>query len=83
MADSCIGCECHRLKLPDGKTCLYPGNIVVLNRFETQRWVVCYGWFAFGGNRKICGWYLHKEHNRCEIKPIEEIDLYDIYIIQA
>ena len=83
MFDSCTCCQHHHLSLPDHKTCVYPGNVIVFHRFDTQRWVVDYGWFAFGGNRKICGWYCYQQQDKTKVKPIEDIDLYDIYIVQS
>ena len=83
MFDPCIECKHHKLILPDKKTCIRPGTTVVFNRFDTQRWVIDYGWYSAGGNRKVCGWYCYQECNRKNVKPVEEIDLYDIYLIQS
>lgn len=80
--DNCsCNCEKNGLSLPDVEITLYPGNIVVLNRFSTIKWKVCFGWFSYEGNRKICGWYFVRLDNNY-IKPIQEIDLYDIYVVQ-
>ena len=83
MIDSCECCDKHHLKLPESNLCLYPGNTVLFGRFTAQRWVVQYGWFAFGGNRKICGWYCYKEQDRRQVKPISDIDLFDVYLVEG
>lgn len=62
---------------------LYPRSVVQIARFNTTRFVVMYGWYTWGGNRPVCGWYLQKEDNPCEIKPLQLTDLYDIYILEA
>ena len=69
------------LSAPDSGICLHPGNRVRLGRFEHDSWLVSYGWYAWGGNRPVCGWYL----TRCsdnQIKPLQLPDLDDIYLIE-
>lgn len=68
------------LEVPNANTSIYPGNKVQLGRFDAQVWIVRFGWYSFGGNRSVCGWYLQAEASD-EIKPIFKIDLDDIYII--
>lgn len=75
-------CANNKLDLPNGKNSIHPGSIVVLGRFSTVRWKVGYGWFKFGGNRAICGWSLTQVNDPTQVKPIQETDLYDIYLIQ-
>lgn len=68
------------LEVPNANTTISPGNKIQIGRFDTQVWIVCFGWYAFGGNRAVCGWYLESEDTH-DIKPIFKIDLDDIYII--
>jgi hypothetical protein len=68
------------LEVPNANTTISPGNKVQLGRFDAQVWIVRFGWYSFGGNRSVCGWYLQAEASD-EIKPIFKIDLDDIYII--
>ena len=70
------------LEVPNANTTISPGNKVQLGRFNAQVWIVRYGWYSFGGNRSVCGWYLQAESSN-DIKPIFKIDLDDIYIITA
>ena len=51
----------------------------LLNSGET--WEVCYGWYEFGGNRPVCGWYLKKDGG-LTVKPLQLPDLDDIYLIE-
>jgi hypothetical protein len=68
------------LEVPNAQTTISPGYKVQLGRFNAQVWIVRFGWYSFGGNRSVCGWYLEAESSD-EIKPIFKIDLDDIYII--
>lgn len=61
---------------------LTPGCKVKLGRFESTMWEVAYGWYAWGGNRPVCGWYLMNQEKPCQIKPLQLTDLDDIYVIQ-
>lgn len=70
------------LYLPNCSIKIVPGNKVRLHRFDAQVWIVKFGWYSFGGNRAVCGWYLQKEFEP-EVKPIFQIDLDDIYVISA
>ena len=68
------------LEVPNANISIVPGNKVQLGRFNAKVWIVRFGWYNFGGNRSVCGWYLEAESGE-EIKPIFKIDLDDIYII--
>lgn len=68
------------LEVPNANTTISPGYKIQLGRFNAQVWIVRFGWYNFGGNRSVCGWYLQAEKTN-EIKPIFKIDLDDIYII--
>jgi len=69
------------LALPDGVTFIHPDDVILLSRFSSIKWVVGFGWFSYEGNRKICGWYLTQLDKPEIIKPIQETDLYDIYLV--
>lgn len=68
------------LSLPNSREVLHPGDVIKLNRFASNSWTVCYGWYEFGGNRPVCGWYLEKDDG-LTIKPLQLPDLDDIYFI--
>ena len=68
------------LEVPNANLAISPGNRIQIGRFSTKVWIVRFGWYSFGGNRSVCGWYLQSESSD-EIKPIFKIDLDDIYII--
>lgn len=68
------------LNIPNSKDIIKPGNIVRLGRFSDVNWVVNYGWYEFGGNRPVCGWYLTKDDG-LTTKPLQLPDLDDIYLI--
>ena len=70
------------LNLPSSQDVIRPGNLVRLGRFSDVIWQVCYGWYEFGGNRPVCGWYLAKDGG-LEIKPLQLPDLDDIYLIMT
>ena len=71
------------LEIPELSMVLKPGNIVQLGRFSDSRWEVHYGWYSFGGNRDVCGWYLSNEDDDRVIKPLQRIDLEDIYLLES
>lgn len=73
--------ELH-IDIPGTPHSIYQGDIVRLGRFELDEWVVCYGWFSWGGNRPWCGWYLMKTNDPDIIKPLQLPDLDDIYVIK-
>lgn len=68
------------LQIPYSPDVLRPGNIVRLGRFNADEWTVCFGWYEFGGNRPVCGWYLTKDGGLV-VKPLQLPDLDDIYVI--
>jgi len=68
------------LQFPESNNYVVPGDVVKLGRFADEEWVVKYGWYSFGGNRPVCGWYLVKDCGLA-IKPLQLPDLDDIYII--
>lgn len=67
--------------LPDCKLCIQPGCCVKIGRFDSDIWKVRYGWYTWGGNRPVCGWYLNKLDTET-IKPLQLPDLDDIYMIE-
>lgn len=69
------------LQVPNMEMTLHPGDIVKLHRFSSERWVVSCGWFSFGGNKPINGWYLTSMSTENRIKPLNLSDLDDIYQI--
>lgn len=75
-------CNCLCIEVPNANISIRPGNKVKLGKFESELWKVCYGWYAWGGNRPVCGWYLVSENNG-NIKPLQKPDLDDIYIIEC
>ena len=70
------------LIIPEFDITLTVNDTVKLGRFDSTSWVVNYGWYAWGGNRPVCGWYLTNTISR-EIKPLQYTDLEDIYIIES
>lgn len=83
MDKKCLCCSKTGLPLPDHHTFIFPDNIIVLGRFSSTKWRVGYGWFSYEGNRKIYGWYLTQLSNPKIIKPIQETDLYDVYVVET
>lgn len=77
MDVGCIG-----LEMPGTKSILRPGYTVRLGRFSDTNWIVAYGWYTWGGNRPVCGWYLISADPRKEVKPLQLPDLDDIYVIK-
>lgn len=69
------------LNIPNSQEVIRPGNLVKLGRFSNETWEVCFGWYEFGGNRPVCGWYLTKDGG-LTVKPIQLPDLDDIYSVQ-
>ena len=68
------------LNLPVSGDVLHPGDIVKLHRFDSKLWKVCFGWYSFGGNRPVCGWYLETDDGMT-VKPLQLPDLDDIYLL--
>lgn len=81
--EKCL-CPASGLSLDNGLgITIYPGNIVILGRFQSKRWEVGYGWFSYDGHRQICGWYLTDEEDPSITKPIQDIDLLDVYAVEV
>ena len=74
--------NCMRLQIPNSSNFIMPGNTVRLSRFDNKSWKVCFGWYEFGGNRPVCGWYLTTDGG-FTIKPLQLPDLDDIYVIEC
>lgn len=71
------------LEIPNS-TCQIPENSVVrLNRFNSEEWRLLHGWYTWGGNRPVCGWYVVSLTDPNRVKPIQLPDLYDIYMISS
>ena len=70
------------LNIPNSREVIRPGNIVKLGRFNNESWEVKFGWYEFGGNRPVCGWYLEKDGGYT-VKPLQLPDLDDIYLISC
>lgn len=75
--------NCLKLDIPNSCSCITPGCKIKLGRFQTTTWIVSYGWYSWGGNRPVCGWYLVNEDDSSKLKPLQLPDLDDIYVIQA
>lgn len=71
------------LPVPELNMELHPGNCIRLGRFARVAWIVCYGWYAWGGNREVCGWYLKDAKDPKSIKPLQRPDLIDIYLVDV
>lgn len=69
------------VELPNNSGRLTIGSKVRLGRFSQDVWVVNYGWYAWGNNRRTLGWYFFNASN--QIKPLQETDLHDIYCIES
>ena len=69
------------LNIPNSGDVIRPGNSVRLGRFSDDEWLVCFGWYSFGGNRPVCGWYLTNLQYG-NIKPLQKTDLDDIYLVE-
>lgn len=70
------------LEIPEFHMTLFSGSKVKLGRFESTVWLVSYGWYSWGGNRPVCGWYLTNMSNPTDIKPLQKPDLDDIYLVE-
>lgn len=74
--------EClSHIEVPELGLCLHPGMYVKIGRFDKRTWLLQHGWYAFSGNREICGWYLIDVVSR-DIRPLQKIDLVDIYEVK-
>jgi len=68
------------LTLPNTDVKIYPGSRIRIHRFDNEIWLVSVGWYAWGGNREVCGWYLTSESTG-KIKPLQRPDLEDAYAV--
>ena len=71
----------YELQVPNLQLSLHPGDVVKLYRFSDERWKVNFGWFSYGGNKPMNGWYLVSLRQANRIKPLSLSDLEDIYLI--
>ena len=69
------------LKVPDLGIELRHGDIIRLGQFKTREWKVGFGWYKFGGNREISGWYITSTDAEQEVRPIQKVDLLDIVMV--
>ena len=79
--DTCETCGRSCLQVPNTDCCLKPGYIIKLGRYDSTEWAVHMGWYTWGGNRPVCGWYL--TNNSGGLKPLQSTDLEDIYVIRC
>ena len=76
-------CTCNQVYFGEGeKKYLSQGDIILLGRFESRRWMLHHGWFSFGGNRPFCGWYMVSQDSKHEVRPLQKPDLLDIHIVE-
>lgn len=61
--------------------CLRPGHKIRIGRFSDTTWDVKFGWYSYGGNREVCGWYLQSCDNKHKIRPLQKPDLTDTYMV--
>lgn len=80
--ENCSNYNCIQLPIPNTDQCIVEGNIIQLERFSNTKWKVQFGWYEYGGNRQVCGWYLINLEDCSIIRPIQAPDLYDIYVIE-
>ena len=71
------------LSVPGNDIELRIGNKIKLGRFETKVWEVSYGWYAWAGNRPVCGWYITESTKPSNLKPLHLSDLDDIIFIET
>lgn len=74
--------KCICVEIPNADTCIHPEDIVKLGRFSHEKWIVKYGWYTWGGNRPVIGWYLTGFDDTYRLKPLQKTDIDDIYIIE-
>lgn len=72
--------ETASLKIPEYDLYIVPGMTIRIGRFNHTEWIVGYGWYAWGGNRPVYGWYLTDMLSKT-IKPLQYTDLEDVYIV--
>lgn len=69
------------LVIPEYDITLHPGDVIKIGRFDRKSWIVGYGWYSWGGNRPVCGWYVTESISK-EIKPLYYTDLEDTYLVE-
>lgn len=69
------------LSVPEFDLTIHPGDHIRIGRFSDTVWTVAYGWYAWGGNRPVCGWYLVNQLTQ-GIKPLQYTDLEDTYMVE-
>lgn len=80
---NCTKCTRNiQLHVPNSDIWLHPGHRIRIGRFSSITWVVSYGWYTWGGNRPVCGWYLVNVDKVSELKPLQLPDLEDVYMIE-
>lgn len=75
--------QCMCIPVPNAEICIKPNDIIKLGRFDLDMWKVQYGWYSWGENRPVCGWYLVSTQSDQKIKPLQLPDIDDIYIIES
>ena len=71
------------IEIPDTEMVLTPGCKIRIGRFSTEMWVLHHGWYAWGGNRPQCGWFMSNLDNPVLIKPLYKTDLSEIYFVET
>ena len=71
-----------KLEIPEFHITLFNGSRVKLGRFDSTLWLVSFGWYSWGGNREVCGWYLTNCADPRDVKPLQRTDLDDIYLVE-
>lgn len=76
-------CNDTFLEIPAMQRVVRPGDIVRLGRFDNDEWIVQFGWYAYAGNREVCGWYLINKDDPSKRKPFSKPDLDDCYFVET
>ena len=76
-----MGDTTMELIIPEYDLTITPGTVVRIGRFCGTDFRVGYGWYGWGGNRPVCGWYLTNILTQ-EIKPLQYTDLEDTYLVE-
>lgn len=72
----------EKIMIPNTQNSIYPGDVIKLGRFDNEEWIVGCGWYSCNGNRPTNGWYLTSKALAGKIKPLNQSDLNDIYLIE-
>lgn len=72
----------EKLMIPNTQNSIYPGDVIKLGRFDNEEWIVGCGWYSCNGNKPTNGWYLISKELAGKIKPLNQSDLNDIYLIE-